>query len=294
MSTLDRLPSPLIQDLLRGRWLPVIGAGYSQNAHLPAGESIPDWGGLGKALAAELTDFHPRDAVDAISAYQEEYGRTRLVERIGELLLIDDAKPGRPHEALCRAGFDLVLTTNFDFLLKRAYELIGQPCQPLLTESQLPQSPLDGQTQLLKLHGDLNHPNDLVATEDDFDGFLNRYPLKATFAGNLLITRTLVLLGYSFDDPDTRSLWTLIRVRVGTLQRRGYVLLLNPSSTEVARFARRNITVVNLAGSDYAQAFTDLFDQLREKYNQEVGIFSKPTEDEVAAELVPFSAVDSG
>lgn len=143
-----------------------------------------------------------------------------------------------------------------------------------------------GQAQLLKLHGDLNHPDELIATEEDFDTFVGRYPLKATFAANLLITRTPVLLGYSFDDPDTRSLWALIRDRLGLLQRKGYVVLLGASSTEVARFARRNITVVNLPTGNYSETFTQLFDELRAKFNEEVGSISRPAEDEVAAELV--------
>jgi hypothetical protein len=104
------------------------------------------------ATRSQLTDFVPQNTIDSISAHEEEYGRTRVVERMTELLHVNDAEPGRAHEALCRVGFDLVLTTNFDFLLERAYEAIGQPCQPLLTESQLPQRPLDGQAQVLKLH----------------------------------------------------------------------------------------------------------------------------------------------
>jgi hypothetical protein len=285
MAILDHLPPPLVDDFLRGRWLPIVGTGFSRNAKSSSG-SLPDWRGLGEALAADLNEFVPRDAIDAISAYEEQYDWTRLIDRMGELLRIDDAQPGPAHEAFCRAGFDLVITTNFDFLLERAYESIGQPCQPLLTESQLPQRPFPGQAQLLKLHGDLNHPDELVATEDDFDGFLQRYPLKATFLGNLLITRSLVLVGYSFDDADARSLWTVIRNRLGSLQRRGYVFLLDPTPTERARFARRNITPVTLPGADYGEAFAELFEELRAHFNSEVGRVSQPVEDEVAAQLV--------
>jgi hypothetical protein len=259
---------------------------------MEAGTAMPDWSQLGSILGADLTDFVPHDAIDAISAYEEEHGRVRMIERMGQLLHIDAAAPGRAHQALCSVGFDLVLTTNFDFLLERAYDAIGQPCQPLLVEAQLSQRPLDGQAQLLKLHGDLNHPDQLVATERDFDSFLTRRPLMATFTANLLITRTPVLFGYSFDDPDTRSLWALIRDRLGSLQRKGYVFLVKPSPTEIARFARRNIAVVDLPGNDYGSLFADLFDELRSSYNEKLGTVSRPTEDEVAAELtLPLSAM---
>ncbi len=236
MALIDQLPPPLLEDFLRGRWLPIIGAGYSKNARLAAGESMPTWAELGDRLAKDLRGYEPQNAVDAISAYEEQYGRPRLVERMTELLHIGTARPGDAHHALCRSGFDLILTTNFDYLIENAYTAVRHPCQPLLTEAQLSQRPLEGQAQLLKLHGDLNHPNELVATEDDFDAFLQRRPLMATFTANLLITRTPVLLGYSFDDPDARSLWALIRDRLGQLRRQGYAIKLNATPTEIARF----------------------------------------------------------
>jgi SIR2-like domain len=246
---------------------------------------MPDWGALGDEIAQELPGYEPQNAVDAISAYAENYGRSRLVERMNELLHIGVARPGAAHEALCRAGFDLILTTNFDYLIEQAYAAIGHPCRPLLIESQLSQRPLDDQAQLLKLHGDLNHPDQLVATEDDYDGFLQRSPLMATFTANLLITRTPLLLGYSFDDPDTRSLWALIKDRLGTLRRQGYVIKLNATPTESARFGRRGIKLISLPGDDYDTTFAQLFDELRDMYIARVGQVSAPTEDEVAAEL---------
>ena len=132
-----------------------------------------------------------------------------------------------------------------------------------------------------------------MATEDDYDGFLQRSPLMATFTANLLITRTPVLLGYSFDDPDTRSLWALIRDRLGRLRRQGYVMELNATATETARFARRGIRVISLPGDDYNSMFARLFDELRDKYIDRVGRVSTPSEDEVAAELVLPPSVSS-
>src|SRR5262249_12313558 len=111
MSFVELLPPPLRDDFLRGRWLPVVGAGYSRNARLPHGRSMPDWGGLGNLLARELQGYEPQNAVDAISAYAEEYGRSRFVERLSEELYIGVGQLGNAYLALCRAGFDLILTT---------------------------------------------------------------------------------------------------------------------------------------------------------------------------------------
>ena len=69
---------------------------------------------------------------------------------------------------------------------------------------------------LLKLHEDVHHPARLVLTEEDYDAFLDKYPLLATYLANPLITRTAVLVGgYSLDDPDFRQVWQVVGERLG-------------------------------------------------------------------------------
>jgi SIR2-like domain len=167
MGIADSLPPPLVEDFLHKRWLLIVGAGYSRNATLESG-TMPDWHQLAGELAKDLRDYEPQSDIDGISAYEEQYGRPKLAERLTELLHARDARPGRAHEALCRLDVPIVMTTNFDFLLERGYDAVHRPCQPVVVEEQLSQAPRGGQTQLLKLHGDLNHPQELVATEDDF------------------------------------------------------------------------------------------------------------------------------
>src|SRR6476659_3969478 len=114
-------PKPLLDDLVSGRWLPVVGAGMSLNARLAPPKKMPLWPDLGAKLADELTDFAPNGTLDAISAYQHEFGRAALIERLTEVLYIKDATPGDAHKAFCSIPFDIICTTNFDFLLERQY-----------------------------------------------------------------------------------------------------------------------------------------------------------------------------
>ena len=195
-------PKPLLDDLVQGRLVPIVGAGLSRNAVTPAGIVMPIWDDLGKALAAEMPDYSYSAALDAISAYAHEYSRTKLVERLSELLLIDRAHPGKAHRAFCSIPFDVVCTTNFDFLLERQYDTSKRYCRPIIDEDQLAIGIRETSLTLLKLHGDLHHPHRLVVTEEDYDRFLETYPLLSTYLANLLISRTALLIGYSLDDPD--------------------------------------------------------------------------------------------
>jgi hypothetical protein len=73
---------------------------------------MPLWGDLGKQLGADIADFTTNGPLDAISAYEHEFGRARLIERLSEILLIREAQPGEAHREFCTIPFDIVCTTQ--------------------------------------------------------------------------------------------------------------------------------------------------------------------------------------
>lgn len=281
-------PKPLRDDLVNGRWLPVVGAGMSMNAILSPTSKMPMWGDLGRLLAEELSEYSPSGALDAISAYEHEFGRARLIERLAELLHQKDAQPGRAHREFCSLSFDIVCTTNFDFLLERQYDQIPKSIHPVVDEEQLSINLGNAGTLLLKLHGDLRHPKRLVVTETDYDGFLSNYPLLATYLANQLITKTAVLIGYSLDDPDFRQIWHVVSSRLGKSRRMAYAVVVNAHPSEIARFERRGVKVVNLSGSRerYGEILAEAFAELREYVRDNIVSASKVTEERPLQELL--------
>jgi len=284
---LNHFPKPLLEDLVQGRWLPIVGAGFSRNAVVPLNKQMPLWSDLLKQLEDDLGDYAPFSALDAISAYQHEYGRPKLIEKLSDLLLIDKARPGDAHKAFCSIPFDLVCTTNFDFLIERQYELIPRHCVPLIDEDQLSVNVKEAGVALLKLHGDLHHPARLVATETDYDRFLSQFPLLSTYLANLLITRTAVLVGYSLDDPDFRQVWQIVGERLGRSRRIAYAIMVAAKPTDVSRFERRGVRVINLPGSKarYADVLTKSFYELRDYWRENVIPASQVKEESPLREL---------
>jgi len=281
-------PKPLLNDLVTGKWLPVVGAGMSLNAVVPAGKKMPLWAGLSKELGDELADFSSTSTLDAISAYEHEFGRARLIERLSEILLIKEAQPGNAHKEFCTIPFDIVCTTNFDFLLERQYDLTPRYVYPVVDEEQLSINTGNAGTLLLKLHGDLRHPKRLVVTETDYDGFLASYPLLATYLANQLITKTAVFVGYSLDDPDFRQIWHIVSDRLGRARRMAYAVAVNAHSADIARFERRGVKVINLPGSreKYGEVLAGAFKELREYMRDNVISVSKVTEEQPLRELL--------
>jgi hypothetical protein len=284
---IGKFPKPLLADLVEGRWLPIVGAGFSCNAVLPAKKTMPAWDKLGKDLAAEMADYPYTGALDAISAYAHEYSRARLVERLSDLLHIDIAQPGKAHKAFCSMQFDVVCTTNFDFLLEKQYALAPRYCRPVIDEDQLSLADKRSSVALLKLHGDLHHPQRMVVTEEDYDSFLAKYPLLATYLANLLITRTGILIGYSLDDPDFRQVWQVIANRLGRLRRQAYAIVVDARPAEIARYERRGVKVLSLAGSraKYGEILAEAFEALRDYVETNIIHVSNVTKEAALKEL---------
>lgn len=143
-----------------------------------------------------------------------------MIEKLTELLLTNKINAGSPHKAFCSLPFQSVATTNFDFLLEQGYSLVSRYCRPIIEEEQLSISTENlKDVSLFKIHGDLHHPKRVVATEEDYAGFLNRYPMISTYLANLFISKTIMYIGYSLDDPDLRQIYQLIKDRLGNLKK---------------------------------------------------------------------------
>ena len=286
-SYLKHLPKPLLDDIVAGRCVPIVGSGFSRNAAIPTGLNMPLWDDLGRKLSEAFTGYEYSGPLEAISAYSDEFSRVKLVERLLELLLVDRAEPGDTHRSFCKLPFNLVVTTNIEFLLEKGYQQVNRYCRPLIDEEHLSIDSSGPEVKLLKFHGDLHHPKQLVMTEEDYDGFIERHPLLATFLANLLITRTALFIGYSLDDPDFRQVWQIIGDRLGKLRRQPYTILLSPSPHVVRRFERRGVKVISLPGKheDYPRILADLFNELRGLWSNMLIKQSTATDEEPLAEF---------
>lgn len=201
--------------------------------------------------------------IDALSLFETQFSRTKLVELLARELYVNNLKPGKTHRTFCDLYFDTICTTNFEFLIEQTLNEKRIPFSMVISEERLPISTCE-KTKLIKLHGDFNHPEKMVITEYDYDTYIDRNKILSTYISNLFITRTLHFVGYSFDDSDIRTLWQTICSRLGRLNTLAYVVLVNATPIEIARFERRNIKVINLPGksSAYSDILNDFFQKL--------------------------------
>lgn len=265
------IPKPLLNDFVNNRVIPFVGAGFSKNANLPQGLTMPDWNELGKLAAAEIVDYvYDNNAIDALSYYEDLYSRTKLVEFLMKELHFGKIQPGATYRAFCDLFTGIVCTTNFDSLLEDALTLLHRPVSVVVTKDRLTIGDKD-ESKIIKLHGDFNHPDRMVITEKDYDMYIERNPIFATYIANLFITNTMLLIGYSLDDDDFRSIWQIINSRLGNMTQPAYCVMVNAHQEKVARYRRRNIRVINLEGEakDYKNILRNFFVELKDYIDQE-------------------------
>jgi uncharacterized protein YutE (UPF0331/DUF86 family) len=286
---LKLLPPPLIDDIICGNCLPIIGSGFSKNAIITNGV-LPDWNELGRHFEKQIKDYQATDPIDAISAFVREYSKKELVKQLWSILKINSSKPSMVHLSLAKSNFKTIVTTNYDLLLEKSYEEIKRSYRLITNEKQLSINASNIENinvDIIKLHGDVNNPEDIIITEDEYDLFITMNPIFATYISNIFITKTPLFLGYSLNDPDLRQIWKIINSRLGELSGKGYTIKINPRESEIKKFDRRNVKVVSLPGrnEDYKIIIANLFDELTEYWNSQLPMKSYVSTDDQLSEL---------
>ena len=216
----------------------LVGAGASRWAGLPAWKEVVCE--LARDLAPALREAVPEAAqrfappspeeplsVDAYLKIGEAYrwvcGADRLSTRLRALFDASHVDVSRLplHRLLVRLS-DVVpafYTTNFDDLLERSFAAAGKPYQVVADARDLHEwrfDEVDGafvpRFPIYKLHGTLDRPETLVLGEKDFlrRAGLAAHPIDLRFCSDV-VGREVLLVGYSFSDPNVRWLWTKLR-----------------------------------------------------------------------------------
>jgi len=290
--------------LLQRQIIPLLGAGANRCGRRPGaawrkGCDLPDGRELAGHLAA--SGEYPADEVlDLVRVSQYiavKLGMGALYDRLHEVF--DHPFEPTPLHRLLAAlpaarrahGLDpghLVVTTNYDDALERAFTAAGEPfdvvsyiadgddagrfahradggCTRVIDmPNEYTQLAISERTVILKLHGAIDRADPMqdsfVITEDDYIAYLTRTDMAGLLPVTLsaeLSRRHFLFLGYSLRDWNLR----VILHRIWERQRRRYnswAVQLQPHELDQAFWDERKVEILDVSLDEYVAALGSL------------------------------------
>jgi len=238
MSTIDIIEH-LARLASRHKLVPFLGAGCSfQHLRL-------DWDSICADMAAILGIENNDNKITA-QEYVSRKGKVEFCDFLKSKLLISEFKDslGECHLLIMSLHLGVIYTTNQDNVMEKCLEKHGRVFRKIVQLEDLGES-TPGDTLYIKFHGDLDIPNSIVFTDDDFrarildiDNFLN-IRLRSD-----LLAKSLLFVGYSLRDPNMQNLLSELQTAFKGRLPPTYLIAFQSSPDLEARCVASGITVI--------------------------------------------------
>ncbi len=243
----------------------LVGAGFSRNAVAARAitRTMPGWNDIYTEMVSQLYPANvPASAgtrqwllqqTGSTSAYlriAEEYEAQFRRDGLDKLILKhvpdEQFEPGELHRQLLQLPWADVMTTNWDTLLERAgAEVEDRVYDVVRTAEEIPQARAP---RIVKLHGSFPSSRPFIFTEEDFRTYPTRFAPFVNLAQQLGMENTLVLLGFSGDDPNFLYWSGWVRDRLGAKAPLIYLVgALDLSSSKRKMLEDRGVQPIDLA-----------------------------------------------
>lgn len=197
---------------------------YPDDVRPPLGSTLSESLAEKCGLASKYPNESQRNLGRVSLFYETLKSRKELVDEIRDAVQTGK-RPSPILHALAELDFPLVITTNYDKLFERALVLSDK--EPQLTvysksgaEPTVNYEPTSKEPLLLKIHGDVDHQESIVVTDEDYIHFILRMgdldpfkPASLSVRSHLLTWPTL-FVGYSLLDYNLRLLFQTLRWKV--------------------------------------------------------------------------------
>ncbi len=232
----------------------------------------------------------PRVALHAEAQIQ----KAGVVGLVKAILVDDDVPPSLLLRTLARLPLRLIITTNYDRLMEKAYEVEGQPkpivipqrrtgfdsdesaewndtLQRVLPENLTPRKvAADGEPGepaiVYKMHGTFgDDASGLVLSEDDYVDFMTTMSSSAgrgmpRLLSQMIVDSSLLLLGYSLEDWDFRTIYkALIEGQERDQLRMSYAIQYDPTPMWAEFWRQKAVRIFDYDLGVFADGLRDKF-----------------------------------
>ena len=172
-----------------------LGAGGSCDA------GYPTWSNLFEPLAKELntTIDSSTDYYLLAQYYANTFGRTELRKKINNYINRNRFESPLLNELL-EVGFTNIWTTNFDNTIELNYQKRNILTNKVFKDADLSNVELNKRINIFKLNGDITNLDGIIATQSDYEKYIDTHHIMSMFFKRELISSTFLFIGYSFTD----------------------------------------------------------------------------------------------
>ncbi len=194
---------------------------YPQAERPPLGSALSGFLADRCDLAERFPSEDPSNLQRVSLFYEIDKSRRKLVEALREAVH-EGKKPSPVLRALAELSFARVITTNYDQLFESALRAAGKEPRvsvytPKLEATRDFPNPTSQSPIVFKIHGDIDHEESIVVTDEDYIKFLLRMSSKEPYDPIPLKLKadltewTTVFVGYSLIDYNLRLLFQALR-----------------------------------------------------------------------------------
>lgn len=172
-----------------------LGAGGSRDA------GYPNWSDLFVPFAKELgTPLNESiDYYRLAQYYSNSFGSAELRKRINESINKNNFKSPLMEE-LIDIGFNNIWTTNFDNAIEYNYQSRDVLINKVFKDSDFSNIDINKRVNIIKMNGDIANLDCIVATQSDYEKYVDTHQVMLMFFKRELISSTFLFIGYSFKD----------------------------------------------------------------------------------------------
>ena len=244
----DTLFEKILELALKDKLVLWAGVGLSAEANYPTSWKLTEE--LFERLSEEEKKFVPKDLLK-ISDYlvnREENGRDKLISILKEVFIIEP-KQSESHELIRKMAFlNTIITTNYDELFEEYIPGI----QVIKKTKDLTRSKSNSR-KLIKIHGDLKSPKNLVLTESDYSRLYEKDD-KDLFWSKIrleLTEKAVLFIGYGFNDLNVRGLFDYLDRKLKKFKQPKFLVSPDLQIDQLAKLESLGIHYFNSTGKDF-------------------------------------------
>lgn len=216
-----------------------------RRAGVSANSGLPNWNELIKPFREDLSLKNAEISNPKIAQfYYDTWGKQEYIQKILDIFNeYSNAQPNKIHDYIAKIQPKHIITTNFDNLIEDSINKGVVKYNVIKKNLDIPYS--NGNSYIIKMHGDLENKN-IVLKENDYLDYEKNFNMVSTLIQSLIMNNTVLFIGYSLGDSTFNSIFRLIHNSLGDNSKKSYFYTVNtPEAPIIEYYEKKGIQVLS-------------------------------------------------